>query len=140
MHKNSCLIHHSLWYAIRDDLKIEQGEFMKLVDQKTNQVIVPRIQTAYTFPKRLVGLLGKSYLPIDEGLHIKPCQSIHMFFMRFSIDAIFLDQRNKVVSLHEHVPPWSFIKPIHDAYSVVEVSAGTIQTKKISIGQWIEFL
>jgi len=35
------------------------------------------------------GLLGRRELPDGEGILLRPCASIHMFFMRFAIDAVF---------------------------------------------------
>jgi len=54
---------------------------------------------------RLRGLLGRSGLDPDEGLLIRPTNSIHMFFMRFAIDAVFVDRELRVLDVRT-VAPW----------------------------------
>jgi uncharacterized membrane protein (UPF0127 family) len=52
------------------------------------------------------GLLGRSGLEAGEGLLLKPCGSVHTFFMRFPIDVVFLDRELSVVAVRPEVPPW----------------------------------
>jgi uncharacterized membrane protein (UPF0127 family) len=66
----------------------------------SNNVIV-----ADSILKRMKGLLGKSELPVGEGLWIKPCMSVHTFFMKFPIDVIFLNKRNQVIALIKNILP-----------------------------------
>lgn len=56
--------------------------------------------------RRLRGLLGRSELPAGEGLLLRPAGSIHMMFMRFPIDAVFLDRDNVVVDVVPSLRPW----------------------------------
>ncbi len=53
------------------------------------------------------GLLGRRSLEPDEGILLRPAGSIHMLFMRFAIDAVFVDPDLRVVGV-ETVPPWRF--------------------------------
>ena len=41
-------------------------------------------ERALTFGSRFKGLLGRKGLVEGGGLHISPCNSIHMFFMKFA--------------------------------------------------------
>ena len=59
-----------------------------------------KIKIANNFFKRFLGLMGKKKLPGGEGLLIAPCKSIHMCFMRFSIDAIFIDKNFVIKKFH----------------------------------------
>ena len=52
------------------------------------------------------GLLGRDGLAQGEGLLIKPCGSVHTFFMRFPIDVVFCDRELSVVAVRPEVPPW----------------------------------
>ncbi|TML60208.1 MAG: DUF192 domain-containing protein, partial [Actinobacteria bacterium] len=52
------------------------------------------------------GLLGRTSLPDGEGLLLKPCGSVHTFFMRFPIDVVFLDRELSVVAVSAEVAPW----------------------------------
>jgi len=55
---------------------------------------------------RMRGLLGRSSLDPGEGLLLKPCGSVHMFFMRFPIDVVFLDRELSVVAVRPELAPW----------------------------------
>ena len=52
------------------------------------------------------GLLGRSGLEESEGLLLKPCGSVHTFFMRFPIDVVFLDRELSVVAVRPELPAW----------------------------------
>lgn len=63
---------------------------------------------ADTFLSRMRGLLGRDGLPAGEGMLIMRCNAIHTFFMRFAIDAIFLDAGFKPVKTVRAIKPWRF--------------------------------
>jgi len=96
-----------------------------------------RINHAHTFWQRFKGLLFYKKPIIDEGLLITPCNSIHMFFMKFPIDAVFLDQTNTVVKVASNVKPWSVISPVRSAHSTLELPSGTIRKRSIGVGDTI---
>ena len=52
------------------------------------------------------GLIGVKHLPPDEGLLIERCNCIHTFFMRFAIDATFLDGNDRPVKVVRNIKPW----------------------------------
>ena len=65
-------------------------------------------------------------LTAGEGMWIKPCTGIHMFFMRFAIDAVFLDRRLRVVRVRPGLRPWRVVPLVWHAHSVVELPDGTV--------------
>jgi hypothetical protein len=73
---------------------------------------------------RLKGLLGRSELPEGEGILLSPASSIHMAFMRFSIDAVFLDRDLNVLRVVRDLAPWRLASRLR-AHSVLELPAGT---------------
>lgn len=76
---------------------------------------------------RTKGLLGRSNLPEGEGLWIKRCNSIHTVFMKFPIDAVFVDDDLKVVSVYHALKPWRITRLHLRASSVFELPAGTLE-------------
>jgi uncharacterized protein len=52
------------------------------------------------------GLLGRSRLDPGEGMLFRPAGSIHMFFMRFAIDAVFCDRDLVVIDVERNLGPW----------------------------------
>jgi len=79
------------------------------------------------------GLLGRSGLEDGEGLLIRPTSSIHMFFMRFSIDAVFLDRELVVRKVVPELKPWR-IAVARGAKSVVELPAGEAARRGVTTG------
>ncbi len=90
-------------------------------------VLAIQLGTADTLVTRTKGLLGRSSLPAGEGLWIKRCNSIHTFFMRFAIDAVFVDDSLKVVSMYQDLKPWRMTWLHLTASSVFELPAGTLK-------------
>ncbi|MGM8212314.1 DUF192 domain-containing protein [Virgibacillus sp. W0430] len=87
--------------------------------------------------KRMKGLMFYKQ-PISKiGLYIVPCNSIHMFFMRFPIDVVFTDRSNRVVKVVRALKPWKVIFPVKDAYAVLELPTGTIAKEGIRKGDYI---
>ena len=54
------------------------------------------------------GLLGRAGLRPGEGIVLTPCGSVHMLFMRFAIDVVYLDKRDRVVKTVHHLRPFTF--------------------------------
>ena len=72
---------------------------------------------------RMKGLLGRSGLDEDEGILLEPASSIHMFFMRFAIDAVFLDRELTVLKIAPALKPWRMASK-RGSRSVLELPAG----------------
>jgi uncharacterized protein len=98
------------------------------------------IRKAQSFGTRLKGLMFRKQPLHEEGLWIAPCNSIHMCFMHFPIDAVFLDQHHRVVHLVENLKPWKFVFPIKQAHSVLELPPGTISKFHIEVGQYVNWM
>ncbi len=110
---------------------------MKVVNQTKNTVIAENAVLADTFLSRMVGLLKHERLDKGEGLVITHCNSIHMFFMRFAIDVIFLDKNDKVVGLVPNIPPNRLSKIYFSAVRAVEVPVGVIPATQTEVGDTI---
>lgn len=94
---------------------------------------------AGTFFARFKGLQLVKELPAGSGLLITPCNSIHMFFMRFPIDAVFIDADNNVVCIEEGIKPWRVSRVIRNARSVLELPAGTAAATGTVLGDVLGF-
>ena len=82
------------------------------------------------------GLLGRRELPRDESLLIRPAPSIHTFFMRFPIDAVFLSRDGEVLKVAANVKPWR-MSSCRRAYAVLELAAGEAARREIAVGDRI---
>jgi len=74
-------------------------------------------------------------LPSGEGMWISPCNGIHMFWMRFPIDAVFLDRRLRVVRVRAGLRPWRVVPLVWGAHSVLELPAGTVSDLALERGE-----
>ncbi|MGH3049517.1 MAG: DUF192 domain-containing protein [Gaiellaceae bacterium] len=72
---------------------------------------------------RMRGLLGRSSLESGEGILLRPAGSIHMFFMRFAIDAIFCDSELVVIDVVRELRPGKMAAR-KGAKVVIELAAG----------------
>ena len=82
---------------------------------------------------RMKGLLGRGDLPPGEGLLLRPASSIHMFFMRFPIDAVWLDGDLTVLDVSHDLAPWRTAR-CRGAKAVLEVAAGEAERRGVRAG------
>lgn len=103
-----------------------------------NIQVVAEVERGDTFWHRAIGLMGKSDLKSDRALWLMPgllpSNSIHTCFMRFAIDAVFVNRDLKVVKIYENLKPWKFTAPVLGAASVFEMKAGTLKNARIEVG------
>lgn len=96
-------------------------------------IVCERCVLADTALTRMRGLLGRRDLPSGEGIWLKPASSVHMAFMRFAIDAVFLDSEMRVTKIAEDLKPWR-LAGSRGAKSVVELPAGESKRRGLSAG------
>jgi len=103
-------------------------------------VVASHVDHAIGLKERLKGLLGRKELPEGHGLWIDSCNSIHTFFMKFSIDAVFLSREGIVLKLHTNLKPFRFTGLVWGASSVLELPEGTIGKTKIQKGDQLRLV
>jgi uncharacterized protein len=99
---------------------------MQIVNLTRETALVEHGELAGTFLTRLRGLIGHAPLEPGEGLLISPCNSVHMFMMRFPIDVVFVNRADRVVGLASDLLPNRIGPIIHQSRYVIELPAGTI--------------
>jgi uncharacterized membrane protein (UPF0127 family) len=82
---------------------------------------------------RARGLLGRSSLEPDEGMLIDRAGSVHMFFMRFPIDVVFLDRDRRVVGVRHGLRPWR-VAGARRAVAALELPAGAAAAAGVEEG------
>jgi uncharacterized membrane protein (UPF0127 family) len=102
--------------------------------------IARRVQLADSFGARFMGLMGRPSLPPGCGLWLTGASSIHMLFMRFPIDAVFLgrpaaDGTRRVVAVHACLRPWTgVVWWARGADGCLELLAGTAEASGTVVG------
>lgn len=97
-----------------------------LINEANKAVVVENLLLAESVVGRMQGLLGRSSLPRDTGLLLRPCRSIHMWFMRFLIDAAFLDGNLRVLKIVRNLRPWQVVIAPKGTRSVLETATGVL--------------
>lgn len=82
------------------------------------------ILIADTFITRFAGLMFRKKLPASTGLFLAPCNSVHMCFMRFAIDVVYLDKEYTIIKVVKHLRPWIGMSFCNHAWAVLEMVAG----------------
>jgi hypothetical protein len=106
------------------------------VTRKTK--LASNAEVAGSGARRTKGLLGRKGLAPGEGMWIVPCEAVHTFFMRFAIDLVYLDRKNRIKKVASGVRPWR-LSACLSAHSVLELPSGTIQNSKSRPGDFVEF-
>jgi uncharacterized membrane protein (UPF0127 family) len=106
----------------------------KVLNQTRGTVLAEQATIASSMWSRARGLLGRRDLPAGEGLIIRPCNSVHCFFMAFPIDVVFLDRDHRVVRLAPTLRPYRLGPIVRSAREVIELPAGTLAATGTQVG------
>ena len=112
---------------------------MRVVNKTRNSILAENAVIADTSFKRVRGLLGKSGLGEGEALVLKPCNSIHTFFMSFPIDVVFVDSQKRVAKTISNMSPFRISGIYFKANLTIELPAGTISKTSTQPGDLLEF-
>jgi len=102
-----------------------------------------RVDVADSFLAKLRGLIGRSGLASGRGLYLTGTNSIHMLFMRFAIDVVFLgalrsDGARPVVALKPNLKPWTgIVWYVRGARGAIEVPAGSLAASGLKVGDYV---
>ncbi len=93
---------------------------------------------------KFMGLMGRPSLAPGSALWLPDSNGIHMMFMRFPIDAVFLgrpdaDGARAVVALYRDLRAWTGLVPfVRGAHGVLELAVGSIDGSGTQVGDLIE--
>jgi len=106
--------------------------------------VAESLEIAESFGGRFMGLMGRGELPARAGLWLRPGSSIHMLFMRFPIDAVFLAKPDvtggrRVVAVRPALRPWTgVVWWARGADGCLELPAGTAAASGTTVGDVIQ--
>jgi uncharacterized membrane protein (UPF0127 family) len=109
-------------------------------------VLASELETAASLWGKFKGLMGRppSALPAGRGLWLPASNGIHMMFMRFPIDAVFVSKPDaagarQVRSVHRSLRAWTGLVPlVRGADGVLELPVGTIDATRTQVGDQVE--
>jgi len=113
---------------------------MRLINKTKNIILAEDVLIANTLFRRIKGLLGVKKFSPNQAIILEPCNSVHTFFMHFSIDVIFVDRNYKVIKVLSKLSP-NRITPIYwYSRKVIELSAGRLDLINIRIKDQLQLL
>ena len=107
-------------------------------------VLAERLETAGSLWGKFMGLMGRPSLPAGDGLWLPASNGIHMMFMRFPIDAVFVskpdaDGARRVKSVHRGLRAWTgVVWLVRGADGVLELPVGVIEATGTAVGDRLE--
>jgi uncharacterized membrane protein (UPF0127 family) len=99
---------------------------LRITNTTRGTELASRALAARNFWSRLIGLLGRPRLEKGQALLLEHCNSIHTAFMRFAIDAIYVDRTGRVLKTVPDLKPFRMSGILRGGHSVIELPAGTI--------------
>ena len=104
-----------------------------LLNERTSETVAGTIELAVHSKARTRGLLGRAGLTEGAVMIIAPCNAIHTFFMRFTIDVAFVDREGRVLKLCRQVRPWR-VAVAATAFAALEFAAGSLDRVGVAKG------
>lgn len=112
--------------------------FIKILKNET--VICEKCEIANNPITRFMGLMFRKGLGEGCGLLLEPCNEIHTFNMRFSIDVITLSNENEVLAVFDSVPPWRVKPSVKGGKRVIELNSGIAEKFGINCGDILKLI
>ena len=108
--------------------------FVRVENTTSGTVVGERVRIASSSRDRTVGLLRTPELMPGEGLWIERSPSIHMFFMPYAIDAVFVSKGRVVTKVAANLKPWRVVWWARGAQDCLELRAGTAASSATQVG------
>ena len=104
-----------------------------LRNQRTGAIVASTLEAAFERQTRNKGLLGRTGLPDGRALVIAPCNGVHTFFMKFTIDVFFVARDGTVRKVARGLRPWRIaLSP--RSFAVIEMAEGAAARAGVNRG------
>jgi uncharacterized membrane protein (UPF0127 family) len=111
--------------------------YFKACCKNNGKCIADQVEIAQSLFQRMVGLLGRSKMVDGSGLYFPGCRSIHSFFMKISIDVLFLDKELKITKMISCLRPYRLaFSPLKTKHTL-ELSCGALKELQLKVGDTI---
>lgn len=107
--------------------------------EKDGIILIPHVEYASNYYTRMMGLMFRKNLAENRGLLIDPCNQIHTFQMKFSIDAVYLTGDNVVVKIEKSIAPGKICKNVKKAKKVLELYGGVAEKIGLTENDTVSF-
>jgi uncharacterized membrane protein (UPF0127 family) len=118
------------------------AKLLRALNQSKGTILCERLESAVSMAEQSRGLLGRDGLEPGSGMLFEtgvPFMWMHMFFMRFAIDIVFLDKAGRVVRINHNLKPWRVSSMVLGARKALELEAGAASRSQTAVGDLIRF-
>jgi uncharacterized membrane protein (UPF0127 family) len=125
-----------------ETVEVKRPANLRAINQTRATVLCERLEKAGGMAGKSRGLLGRDGLEADAGMlfeagRLEPFMCMHMWFMRFSIDIVFLNRQGRVIRINHNLRPWRISSIVWGARRVLELPAGAAAYSQTSVGDQI---
>ncbi|MDB5108581.1 MAG: hypothetical protein JWM69_1522 [Candidatus Binatus sp.] len=115
---------------------------VRAINQTRGTVLCARVENAGGLSGQSRGLLGRDSLADGTGMlfengRFTPMMWMHMFFMRFAIDIVFLGRDGRVLKINHKLKPWRLSSMVFGARRALELAAGAAAASQTKPGDLI---
>ena len=114
--------------------------YVRVLNITRGTVVGERVRVASSAMDRSVGLLRTPEVLAGEGLWIERSPSIHMFFMPYAIDAVFVADDGRVTKIVENLKPWRVVWWARGARDCLELPVGSVAASRTEVGDRLELV
>ena len=120
------------------------GGSIRAINRTRDTTLCHHLEDAGGLAGQSRGLLGRDHLESGHGMlfirgRLEPFMWMHMFFMRFAIDIVFLDREDRVVHISRTLKPWRMSAVVLRARKAIELEAGAASRSDTRVGDSIAF-
>ncbi|MBI5002419.1 DUF192 domain-containing protein [Candidatus Woesearchaeota archaeon] len=115
------------------------GKTCRIVNETKKTVLSEKAICCASLWRKASGLMfspQKDLLFIEQQEKITP---LHMFFVFYPIDVVYLDKSRKIVEIKEHFLPFTFYTPKKKAQYVLELHRGAIRASRTNVTDSLVF-
>ncbi len=109
-----------------------------IINKRNGRVVCTEEEFAVSSTSKALGLMFRKPRCLVFVFKKEVLIPIHMLFVFFPLDLIYLDSKWRVVELNESLKPFTFYNPRRRARYLVEARRGAIKAAGIKTGDTIE--
>jgi uncharacterized membrane protein (UPF0127 family) len=115
------------------------SRYVRIQNATRGTNIAERCRVASSLVDRTIGLLGTPEVRPGEGLLLERTRSIHMFFMRYPIDVVFVDRSGRVTRTISRLGRWRIAWAPRATRDCVELGSGALDGTGTQPGDQLTF-
>lgn len=112
---------------------------MKIVNKKRKTIVSKNAAIYSAYLKKARGLMFSKQKDIVFVQKKEEKVPLHMWFVFYPIDIVFLDKQKKIVEIKENFLPFTFYFPKHNAQYILELAEGSVKKSKLQLMDYLVF-